>query len=82
MKKQFIVTIEVDINVPCKVSVENALENETVLHCGECKHFLDEDASGYGYCELLNIEQRCSQRCARLYVERKKYQLWKRNRTR
>lgn len=72
MKKQFFVTIEADINVPCKVSVENALENETVLHCGECKHFLDEDASGYGKCELLNIEQRCSQRCARLYVERKK----------
>ena len=42
----------------------------TVLHCGECPHFLYEDTDGYGYCGLSNKERRCSQLCDGLERER------------
>ena len=32
-------------------------------YCGNCKHFKDEDASGFGFCEKSKIVSRCHTFC-------------------
>ena len=40
-------------------------------YCGECKHFLNEDIYGNGYCETFNEERTCGQLCKHLEHEHK-----------
>ena len=40
-------------------------------YCGECKHFLNEDIYGNGYCETFNEERICGQVCKNLENEHK-----------
>ena len=40
-------------------------------YCGECKHFLNEDIYGNGYCETFNVRRICGQLCRNLEHERK-----------
>lgn len=40
-------------------------------YCGECKHFLNEDIYGNGYCETFNEGRICGQLCKNLENEHK-----------
>lgn len=32
-------------------------------HCGECRHFTDEDINGDGWCEKYDAPTRCDKKC-------------------
>lgn len=32
-------------------------------HCGECRHFKDEDINGDGWCEKYDAPTRCDKKC-------------------
>lgn len=38
-------------------------EEVKTIYCGECEKFLYEDTDGYGVCDKINEECRCSDKC-------------------
>lgn len=32
-------------------------------HCGECRHFKEEDINGNGWCEKYDVPTRCDKKC-------------------